>query len=136
VKTILRVLAAASVVWVLYLLKANVWFRLYPAVMVSVALIAFAVSLFRVPLVERFARGMGEALDDRGQRYCRRVTEIWVGFLSVHLVITIASVFASHELWALYNGVVAYLLMGMLFLGEWAYRKFCLQRGEESARHG
>ena len=121
--TLLRIALTPIVVWALYLIRANIWLRLYPAVMVSVALAAFAVSLFRTPLVEVFARRMGESLDDRGVAYCRRVTVVWTVFLSAHLAVTLATVFASREVWALYNGFIAYVLMGALFLGEWLYRR-------------
>lgn len=119
----MRIVMTPLIVWGLYLLRANVWFRLYPALMVSLALAMFAVSLRRTPLVEVLARKMGEPLDDRGVAYCRRVTVVWAVFLSVHLLVTIATVFASHEVWALYNGLIAYILMGALFLGEWLYRR-------------
>ena len=118
-----RILPALLVVWALYFLKAKVWFRLYPAVMVALALTFFSVSLFRTPLVEVFARKMGEALDAKGVAYCRRVTRIWVVFLSVHLVVTVATVFMSREVWVFYNGFLAYLLMGSLLLGERVYRR-------------
>ena len=120
---LLRIALTPLVVWALYLLKANVWFRLYPAVMVSLALAVFALSLARTPLVEVFARKMGESLDLRGVEYCRRVTVVWTVFLATHLAVTVATVFASHEVWALYNGLIAYILMGSLFAGEWLYRK-------------
>lgn len=119
----MRVALTPVLVWVLYLLRANVWFRLYPALMAAIALSAFAVSLFRTPLVETIARGMGETLDDRGVAYCRTVTRVWTAFLSVHLAVTLATVFASHEVWAVYNGLVAYVLMGILFAGEWLVRR-------------
>lgn len=122
-KTALRLACAVALVWVLYLLKANVWFRLYPAVVVAVALAVFAISLFRTPLVERFARGMGEVLDARGVAYCRKVTVAWVVFLSAHLAVTVATVFARREVWAFYNGCLAYLLMGAMFAGEWLVRR-------------
>ena len=123
VSAVLRWMLAPLVVWALYLVRANIWFRLYPAVMVSIALAAFAVSLFRTPLVEIFARKMGESLDARGIAYCRQVTVVWTAFLAAHLAMTVATVFASHEVWALYNGLIAYLLMGVLFLGEWLFRR-------------
>lgn len=119
----MRLALTPLIVWGLYLLRANVWFRLYPAVMVALALSVFAVSLFRTPLVEKIARTMGEDLDVRGVAYCRRVTQVWVVFLSLHLAVTVATVFVSREVWALYNGVVAYVLMGLLFVGEWLVRK-------------
>ncbi len=118
-----RVLPALLVVWALYFLKARVWFRLYPAVMVALALVLFSVSLFRTPLVEVFARKMGETLDAKGVLYCRKVTRVWVGFLSVHLVVTVATVFLSREIWVFYNGFLSYVLMGSLLLGERLYRR-------------
>lgn len=121
----LRFLIAPAIVWGLYLVKANIYFRFYPAVMVALALSVFAFSLLpkRTPLVETFARKMGEALDDRGVVYCRRVTWVWVSFLTVHLLVTLATVFASYEVWAAYNGFIAYVLMGALFAGEWLVRR-------------
>lgn len=121
--TVLRILAMPLFVWGVYLLKANVWFRLYPVIMVAIALAAFAISLFRRPLVETIACRMGERLDARGVAYCRNVTRLWTAFLAVHLAVTVATVFASYEIWAVYNGFVAYVLMGALFLGEWLYRR-------------
>ncbi len=118
-----RILPALLVVWALYFLKARVWFRLYPAVMVALALAVFAVSLFRTPLIEVFARKMGETLDARGIAYCRQVTRVWVAFLSVHLLVTVATVFLSREIWVFYNGFLAYVLMGSLLLGERLYRR-------------
>ena len=118
-----RIALTPLIVLALYLLKANVWFRLYPVLMVAVALAVFAVSLWRTPMVEVFARRMGETLDARGVAYCRRVTVVWTVFLSMHLVVTFLTVFASYETWALYNGVIAYLMMGALFAGEWLFRR-------------
>ena len=123
VRFLARLTLTLGVIWAIYLLRANVWFRLYPAVMVACALTAFAVSLGRTPLVEIFARKMGEELDDRGVVYCRNVTRLWTAFLTVHLAVTLATVFAPFEIWAWYNGCVAYVLMGGSFLGEWLYRK-------------
>jgi len=114
---------AALVVWGMYLLKANVWFRLYPAVMVAAAFTAFFVSLFRTPLCEAVARRMSGELDERGVRYCRKLTVVWTAFLGCHLAVTVATVFMPMEVWAVYNGFVAYVLMGSLALGEFVYRK-------------
>lgn len=123
VSIVLRFALTPLVVWCLYVLRANIWFRLYPAVMVAIALSVFAISLFRTPLVETFAIRMGETIDERRRGYCRSVTKVWTAFLSVHLLVTLVTVFASHEIWALYNGVIAYVLMGALFAGEWLFRR-------------
>lgn len=123
VSTVLRLAVPSLAIWALYALKANVWFRLYPAIMVTVALGAFALSLLRMPLVERFARGMGVCLDAGGVAYCRKATVAWTVFLAVHLAVTLATVFASRELWAFYNGFLAYVLLGLMFVGEWLVRR-------------
>jgi uncharacterized membrane protein len=120
---VLRWVLAPLVVWALYLLRANIWFRLYPVVMVSIALGAFAVSLVRTPLIETFARRTGAELDARARAYCRALTRVWVCFLAVHLALTVSTVFASYEIWAFYNGFLAYLLLGALFAGERLYRR-------------
>lgn len=121
--TILRVAAAIGAVWAIYLLRAGTWARFYPAAMVAAALAAFALSLRGVPLAERFARRAGENLDERGVAYCRRVTVAWTLFLAAHFAVTFATVFASREVWALYNGVIAYVLIGAMFAGEWLVRR-------------
>lgn len=121
--TLVRFALPPLVVWGLYVLRANVWFRLYPAVMAAFALSVFAASLFRTPLAEVFARRMGERPGPRGVAYCRAVTRVWTAFLAAHLAVTVLTVFASHEVWAVYNGLVAYVLMGLLFAGEWIVRR-------------
>ena len=123
VRFAVRIVLSVAAIWAIFLLRANVWFRLYPAVMVSVALTGFVVSLWRTPLVEVFARRMGETLDAKGVAYCRNVTRVWVGFLSFHQAVTLATVFAPYEVWAVYNGCIAYVLMLLLFVGEWLYRR-------------
>ncbi|MCR5414217.1 MAG: hypothetical protein K6F50_05765 [Kiritimatiellae bacterium] len=122
-KSVLRIALSLGIVWAIYLLKAKVWFRLYPAIMVAVALAVFSFSLFRTPVAEIFARRSGAELDARGIAYCRNVTRVWTAFLAVHLAVTVATVFASRETWVFYNGLLSYAMMGALFLGEWLYRR-------------
>ena len=95
----------------------------YPAVMVSAVLLVFVWSLFHTPVAEVCARKMGAKLDEAGIRYCRKATIAWVIFLSVHLMITVFTVFASREIWVTYNGAIAYGLMGLMFAGEWIVRR-------------
>jgi uncharacterized membrane protein len=44
-------------------------------------------------------------------------------FLTVHLALTVASVFASLEIWAFYNGVLSYVFFALMFAGEWIVRR-------------
>lgn len=100
--------------------------RLYPAG-VSLALLAlFGLSLRSPPsLVERMARISHPVLPDEAVRWCRRWTEIWCLFFAVNASISVWSALAaSREVWAVYNGFVAYLVMGVLLGGEWLLRRY------------
>ena len=49
-------------------------------------------------------------LDARGQAYTRRVTQVWCGFFVLNGSLALATaLWASEEIWALYNGLIAYL---------------------------
>ena len=124
-----KVALGVGVVWAIYLLRASRWgqlSRLYPVMVIAVMLGAFAWSLRQgaTPLVERFACKLEkQPLDARGVAYCRKVTWAWVIFLTAHLAVTVATLWASAEVWALYNGAIAYGLMGLMFAGEWLIRR-------------
>lgn len=94
--------------------------RLYPVVVNVVLLSAFAVTLWRPPsMIERIARSTGVALDAAGVQYVRNVTVVWVGFFVVNGGIALATAMAaSREVWALYNGLLSYLIAGVLFGAE------------------
>jgi len=57
-------------------------------------------------------------------RYTRQVTRIWCAFFAVNALIAAwTALWATREVWALYNGFFAYLAMGALFAGEWILRR-------------
>ena len=122
-KAISKAFLAAGIVWLVYFLRGNVYFRLYPVVMCAAALGAFAVSSFKTPLVEVFARRRHAQLDAGQIRYCRKVNNCWIVFLAAHLAVTVATVFMPLRVWAFYNGFLAYVLFGMMVLGEWLVRR-------------
>ncbi|MEI7614130.1 MAG: hypothetical protein WCK63_14605 [Betaproteobacteria bacterium] len=104
--------------------------RFYPAAMTAGVLLIFPLSLVFPPsMVERIARLSTPDLPPAGVRYTRRLTAAWCVFLVLNGVVSIyTAVYASQEMWALYNGFVAYLLMGALFSGEWLYRRYFFSR--------
>ncbi len=98
--------------------------RLYPAAMSGGMLILFARSLRHPPsVIERIARLHEPDLDAAGVRYTRTVTQVWSVFLAINTLLALLTVFTSRELWALWNGLGAYLCMGLLFAGEWLWRR-------------
>jgi uncharacterized membrane protein len=56
--------------------------------------------------------------------YCWQLTLVWTVFFAVNaLVCTVLAVWGSGFWWALYNGVVIYVIMGVLVIGEYVYRR-------------
>ncbi|MGX5731637.1 hypothetical protein ACWKWK_14025 [Pseudoxanthomonas beigongshangi] len=107
--------------------------KLYPALVNAVMLVVFAVSLrFPPTVVERIAR-LGEPdLPVHAIAYTRRVTQVWCVFFIFNGALALATaLWTTDRIWALYNGGIAYLLMGALFAGEWLVR----QRVRAAHRH-
>jgi uncharacterized membrane protein len=98
--------------------------RYYPVLMSILSLIIFSWTLFYPPtLIERLARLQHPDLPATGVIYTRRVTQVWCGFFIVNGLIAFATArWASMEIWSLYNGLIAYVLMGLLFAGEYLVR--------------
>lgn len=112
------------------LTNSELLLRLYPAAVNLGMLALFGLSLaFPPSMVERFAR-LGEPdLPEAGVRYTRRVTQVWcLFFVGNGAVAAYTALSADRETWALYNGFIAYLLMGALFGGEWLYRRYRVKR--------
>ena len=104
--------------------------RLYPVAMCAGMLALFGMSLVFPPsMVERFSRLSNPDLSPDGVLYTKRVTQVWCVFLVGNgAVAAYSAFFCSREFWALYNGFIAYLLMGALFSGEWIYRQYRISR--------
>lgn len=107
------------------LLNAMLPIKLYPALVNSLMLLLFGLSLWRPPsLIERLARLREPDLPAHAIAYTRRVTQVWCGFFVVNGGIALwTALYASEATWALYNGLVAYFVMGALFAGEWLIRQ-------------
>ncbi|MDO5102362.1 MAG: hypothetical protein Q4D91_05605 [Lautropia sp.] len=108
--------------WLLQRPDAMYW---YPVLVNVLMLSLFAGSLVRGPsIVERLARLQHPELPEAGVRYTRRVTQIWCLFFVINGSITLAlTLMQQWDAWALYTGIIAYLLMGALLAGEWLWRR-------------
>jgi uncharacterized membrane protein len=118
-----------ALVWVAIWANGVFALKLYP-VFVNFALFAgFAYSLFVPPsMAERLARLREPDLPPQAVAYTRRVTQVWCGFFIVNgAAAFITALYASSALWWFYNGFVAYLLVGLLFAGEYCVRR-CVRR--------
>lgn len=117
-------LAVIAGVW-LALKRADLSLKAYPICVNLGLLVVFGQSLWKGPtVVERLAVLKDGPLDEAGVRYTRSVTKVWCFFFSGNAAVSLATaVAASERAWALYNGAVAYVLMGLLFAGEWLVRR-------------
>jgi uncharacterized membrane protein len=95
-------------------------------VLINLALLAqFAGSLRGTPMVERFARMQQPDLKPPQVAYCRAVTKVWCVFFVLNGALSATLALAAPlSVWALYNGLLAYLAMGLLGASEYVVRKF------------
>ena len=121
-----RLLLMAGVLYCGFVIWSNnlVSLRFYPALVNGMMLAIFSWSLLSPPsLIERLARLQHPDLPPEGIIYTRCVTQVWCGFFIVNGVIALATaLWSSFEVWSLYNGLIAYLLMGILMGGEYTVR--------------
>jgi uncharacterized membrane protein len=98
--------------------------KFYPVLVNTVMLGIFGYSLMFPPsIVERFARIRDPDLPTQAVHYTRRVTQIWCIFFAANgAVALMTALWASPATWTLYNGLIAYMMMGFLFAGEYFVR--------------
>jgi len=97
----------------------------YPVLINAGLLAVFALSLCQGrPMIERIARLREPDLPPQAVRYTRRVTQVWTLFFLLNGMIAAAlTLYATRHWWLLYNGGIAYGLMGLLLTGEWLLRQ-------------
>lgn len=127
-------LAAAGATAVTLATGSVLGLKFYPVLVSGVMLAIFGYSLWRPPsMIERFARLQQADLPDHAIPYTRKVTWVWCGFFVFNGAIASATVFMSDQLWALYNGLLSYLLIGLLMAGEYLIRRR-VQKHHEAQR--
>ncbi len=123
-------LGTAVILAALALLDPALAAKAYP-VAVSLGFAAtFGMTLRHPPsLIERIARLREPDLPPRGVAYCRAVTVLWTVWLLLNAGIAAAlAVAGSVEAWALWTGLVSYLVTGALFGGEFLVRRTVRRR--------
>jgi len=80
-------------------------------------------------LVERFAQLEFPDMPPVLSRYCRHLTILWTAFFAFNVVVCIfLALFAPVEWWAIYTGVLIFLLTAVLMLAEYIWRFFLFRR--------
>jgi uncharacterized membrane protein len=98
--------------------------KLYPVLVNAAFLAAFGWSLVSGPsMIERLARLREPELPPAAIRYTRRVTQAWCVFFVANGAACLGTaLFAAEAVWSLYTGVISYMLMGLMFGGEYLLR--------------
>jgi len=96
----------------------------YPVIINSALALVFSYSLVNPPpIIERLARLTQADLPPHAIAYTRTVTKVWLGFFIINaLIASYTALFTDIETWTLYNGLIAYILMAILFAGEYLVR--------------
>ncbi len=114
---------------------SSIGLKFYPVLVSLVLLMVFGLSLWRPPtVIERFARLQHADLPSYAIAYTRKVTWVWCGFFVANGAIAFATVYASDELWALYNGLLSYLAIVILLVGEYPLRKWVEYKHKANSR--
>ncbi|MGN7980317.1 hypothetical protein [Burkholderia sp. 22313] len=109
--------------------------RLYPACVSAGLLVAFGATLRGGPtMVEKFARLTHPEPSPEIVRYTRRVTQVWCAFFIANGGFSVYTALCwSSAAWALYNGLIAYVLIGALLAGEWLWRSVFIAARQKRA---
>ena len=117
--------AVASFVVVVFAQGSATTLYYYPVVINIILFVLFGYSLAYPPtVIEKIARLQEPDLAPSGVAYTRKVTFVWLIFFVVNGSIALTTaIHGDVALWSLYNGLIAYLLMGVVFLAEFLVRR-------------
>lgn len=77
-----------------------------------------------MPMIERFARLQNKDLSPDKQAWCRMWTWLWCAFFIANgTTALLFAMWATMKWWALYNGLLCYGLIGIMFATEWLLRR-------------
>lgn len=125
-------LVGLLVFWIL-LSNSDTALKLYPVLMNLSFFTMFAWSIKHPPtVIERMARVQDPDHPEHARPYTTAVTKVWCSFFIVSGAISLSTtLWGSDEVWALYNGLIAYLLIALLFAGEWLVRQRVMKLADE-----
>lgn len=128
-----RVLCALCglVVLILAEQQAELFVQSHPILIYGFMFLFFSSTLSAgsVPLITRFAILIrGEEASELVKQYGRRVTVAWALFFLVMIAVSLLlSIYASLETWSWFANFFSYLLIGVMFVIEFAVRRMVLK---------
>jgi uncharacterized membrane protein len=106
--------------------KSSLTLKIYPALADLVYLVIMGTSIFiPPPVVFYFINMFDKTIKDHIEpgfleHYCRKAAIVWCVFFVFDGAVALVTVFwASDIVWGIYNGGITYVLMGLIFVGEY-----------------
>jgi uncharacterized membrane protein len=109
--------------------KSSLTLKIYPALADLVYLVIMGTSiLIPPPVVFYFINMFDKTIRNHiesgfFERYCRNAAIVWCVFFVLDGVVSLITVFwtSAHAdlVWGIYNGGITYVLMGLIFIGEY-----------------
>lgn len=122
---------ARKIMFAVILVAGIVFFQTITAKLLPTLIQLFLMSFFYKtlvqgpPLIERFVRLEFSELPAGVVSYCRQLTILWTGFFAFNAVVCSSlALWGQSSWWALYSGVVIFLLTGVLMIGEYIFRHY------------
>lgn len=99
--------------------------KLTPAMVHFGLLLLFGKTLLHTPsLVERLVRLEHPQFPPGVARYCQEITIAWTALFAFNFAVCLVLAFSTHDgWWAVYNGGIVFVLMGLLGIGEYIVRR-------------
>jgi uncharacterized membrane protein len=104
--------------------------KLYPVLINLLFYLFFYHSLLHPPcIIEKFARMYTPHLSSAAINYTRKITKMWCLFFVINGAIALwTACCTSVKIWMFYNGLLSYILIGILFVSEFIYRQYARRK--------
>lgn len=105
--------------------------KLYPVCANLTVFLIFFTSLFsKETVIQKIAKKFEGELDEFTKNYTRKLTYVWCVFCFCNLTFSIITVFLPEKIWALYNGCISYIAIGLMFAVEYMVRTVMRQKND------
>lgn len=121
------VLSVIGINCLFFLLDNELSVLMYPVLVNLIMFIIFGRTLIRkgksfIEILACFTTPIDKQTE-HFRKYCRNVTKIWTLFFLINGTIAfITACYCSFDVWTLYNGIISYVLIGLIFSIEYLVR--------------
>ena len=114
---LLMVIIGGSLAILTWVFDSEQYLLWYPVGLNVAFFVIFMFSILYPPtVIEQLARVVNNNLPDAAISYTRKVTMVWTAFFVVNSMIAAwTALHGDMKIWTLYNGLISYLIVGLIF---------------------